>query len=434
MAYNLLSCERDQSYLMPPSMRDWLSEGHLAWFIVDAVGQMDLREFYAVYRSDGWGAAAYDPGMMVAILLYGYCVGVRSSRRIARALEEDVGFRVVAANRQPDFRTICRFRAERAEAFEELFVEVLRLCHEAGLVKLGVVALDGTKVAANAALATNRSHQAIEEEVRRMLAEAKAMDAEEDANYGPDRRGDELPEGLGGRTERLKRLKEAKERLQREAEAGAKAVQEHVERRRAEEEATGKKKRGRKPKVVEPLPTEEAKANTTDPDSRIMKTRQGYVQGYNAQAVVSEEQIIVAVGVTQEANGPGCHAEAAAGLADAGYWSEANIRACPSNPATCLPTRGTTPCTTSDTRWEKVLPLLLIFPDRPGTKSPSMRQPPLLLIFPDRPGTKSPSNGCTTASMPLTDVRPAWGSNRWTIWGPTQTAPTGSDARQEGVT
>ena len=346
MAYNLLSCERDQSYLMPPSMRDWLSEGHLAWFIVDAVGQMDLREFYAVYRSDGWGAAAYDPGMMVAILLYGYCLGVRSSRRIARALEEDVGFRVVAANRQPDFRTICRFRAEREGAFEELFVEVLRLCHEAGLVKLGVVALDGTKVAANAALATNRSYQAIEEEVRRMLAEAKAMDAEEDANYGPDRRGDELPEGLGGRTERLKRLKEAKERLQRDAEAGAKAVQEHVEQRRAEEEATGKKKRGRKPKVVEPLPTEEAKANTTDPDSRIMKTRQGYVQGYNAQAVVSEEQIIVAVGVTQEANdaqqlepmlqtmahtleAAGIEDRPKAGLADAGYWSEANIRACP---------------------------------------------------------------------------------------------------------
>ena len=135
-------------------------------------------------------------------------------------------------------------------------------------MKPGVVALDGTKVAADAALATNRSHQAIEEEVQRMLAEAKATDAEEDAHYGPDRRGDELPEGLGGRTERLKRLKEAKERLQREAEAAAKAVQEHVERWRAEEEATGKKKRGRKPKVVEPLPTEEAKANTTDPDPR----------------------------------------------------------------------------------------------------------------------------------------------------------------------
>ena len=198
MAYNLLRWERDQSYLMPPSMRDWLSEGHLAWFIVDAVGQMDLREFYAAYRSDGWGAAAYDPGMMVAILLYAYCLGLRSSRRIARALEEDVGFRVVAANRQPDFRTICRFRAEHEEALEKLFVEVLRLCHEAGLVKLGVVALDGTKVAANAALASNRSHQAIEEEVQRMLAEAKAADAEEDAHYGPDRRGDELPEGLRG--------------------------------------------------------------------------------------------------------------------------------------------------------------------------------------------------------------------------------------------
>ena len=330
MAYNLLRCERDQSYLMPPSMRDWLSEGHLAWFIVDAVGQMDLREFYAAYRSDGWGAAAYDPGMMVAILLYAYCLGLRSSRRIARALEEDVGFRVVAANQQPDFRTICRFRAEHEEALEKLFVEVLRLCHEAGLVKLGVVALDGTKVAANAALATNRSHQAIEEEVQRMLAEAKAADAEEDAHYGPDRRG---------------RLKEAKERLQREAEAAARAVQERVEQRRAEEVATGKKKRGRKPKVVESLPTEEAKANTTDPDSRIMKTRQGYVQGYNAQAVVSEGQIIVAVGVTQEANdvqqlepmlqtmahtlkAAGIEDRPKAGLADAGYWSEANIRAC----------------------------------------------------------------------------------------------------------
>ena len=193
-------------------------------------------------------------------------------------------------------------RAKHEEATEELFVEVLRLCHEAGLVKLGVVALDGTKVAANAALAANRSHQAIEEEVQRMLAEAKATDAEEDAHYGPDRRGDELPEGLGRRAERLKRLKEAKERLQREAEAAAKAAWEHLEQRRAEEEGTGKKKRGRKPKVVELLPTDEAKANTTDPDSRIMKTRQGYVQGYNAQAVVSEDQIIVAVGLTQEAN------------------------------------------------------------------------------------------------------------------------------------
>ena len=339
MAYNLLGWDREQGYLMPPSMREWLREEDLAWFMVDAVDQMELGQFYAAYRNDGWGAAAYDPEIMVAVLLYAYCQGLRSSRRIAGALERDVGFRVVAANQQPDFRTICRFRAEHEEALERLFVQVLRLCHEAGLVKLGVVALDGTKVAAN------RSHEVIEEEVRRMLAEAKATDAEEDARYGPDRRGDELPEGLGRRADRLKRLKGAKERLQREAEAAAKAAQEHLERREAEEEATGQKKRGRKPKVVEATPSEECKANTTDPESRIMKARQGYVQGYNAQAVVSEDQIIVAVGVTQEANdvqqlkpmlqtlehtleAAGLEERPKAGLADGGYWSEANIRAC----------------------------------------------------------------------------------------------------------
>ena len=345
MAYNFLSWEREQGYLMPPSMREWLSEGHLAWFIVDAVEEMDIREFYAAYRNDGWGAAAYDPRVMVGVLLYGYCLGVRSSRRIARGLEEDVGFRVVAANQQPDFRTICRFRREHKEALEKLFVEVLRLCHEAGLVKLGVIALDGTKVDASAALAANRSHEAIAEEVRRMLAEAEAVDAEEDTRYGVDWRGDELPGGLGRRADRLKRLKEAKGRLEREAEEAAKAAQERLMQRQAEEEVTGKKKRGRKPGVVESIPTEGAKANTTDPDSRIMKTRQGYVQGYNVQAVVSEDQIIVAVGVTQEANDvqqlePRLHTlahtlEAAGieerpkvGLADAGYWSEANVKAC----------------------------------------------------------------------------------------------------------
>ncbi len=345
MAYNFLGLDREQGYLMPPSMREWLREGHLAWFIVDAVGEMDLREFYGAYRNDGWGAAAYNPAVMVGILLYGYCLGLRSSRRIARALEEDVGYRVVAANQQPDFRTICRFRAEHEEALEKLFVEVLRLCHEAGLVKLGVVALDGTKVVADASLAANRSYEAIEGEVQRMLEEAKAVDMEEDAVFGNERRGDELPEGLGRREERLERLKEAKERLERKAEEGAKAAQEHLEQRQAEELATGKRKRGRKPKVVVSTPSEGAKANTTDPDSRIMKTRQGYVQGYNVQAIVSEDQIIVAVGVTQEANdvqqlepmlqamertlaAAGIEDRPKVGLADAGYWSEANIRAC----------------------------------------------------------------------------------------------------------
>ena len=252
IAYHLVPCDRDQGYLMPPSLQEWLREEDLAWFIVDAVEQMELGEFYAAYREDGWGAAAYDPAMMVSVLLYAYCQGLRSSRRIAMALERDVGFRVVVANAQPDFRTICRFRAEHEEALKKLFAQVLGLCREAGLVKLGAVALDETKVAADAALDLNRSHEAIEEEVQRMLREAKATDTEEDACYGPERRGDELPEGLGRRAERLKRLGEAKERLEREAEAAAKASQEHLVQRQAEEEATGKKKRGRKPKVVEP--------------------------------------------------------------------------------------------------------------------------------------------------------------------------------------
>jgi transposase len=344
MAYNLLPSDRDQSYLMPPSLREWLPEGDLAWSVLDAVEQMDLGEFYARYRADGWGAAAYNPTMMVGLLLYAYCRGVRSSRQIAQALERDVAFRVVAANRQPDFRTLCRFRAEHQAALERLFVQVLRLCWKAGLVKLGVVALDGTKVAANAALAANRTHRALEEEVQRMLEDAKQTDAAEDARYGTDRRGDEPPEGLGRRKERLERFRQAKERLEREAAAEAEAARARQKQREAEEAATGKK-RGRKPKPVAPEPSPEAKANPTDPDSRIMKTRQGYVQGYNVQAAVSEDQVILAVSVTQEANdvrqlvpmleqvnatlaAAGIVPRPAAALADAGYWSEANLLAC----------------------------------------------------------------------------------------------------------
>ena len=345
MAYNLLLCDREQDYLMPPSLREWLAEGDLAWFIVDAVEQVELREFYAGYRTDGWGAAAYDPAMMVAVLLYAYSLGIRSSRKIAWALERDVAFRVVAVNQQPDFRTICRFRAQHEEAVERLFVEVLRLCREAGLVKLGVVALDGTKVAANAALAANRGYEAIREEVRKILAEAKAVDAEEDGLFGPEHRGDELPQGLGRRVERLKRLEEARARLEQEVAEEAKTAGEHLAQRREEEARSGKKKRGRRPKVTLSIPDGEAKANTSDPDSRIMKTRQGYVQGYNVQTVVSQDQVIVAVGVTQEANdvqqlkpmletlertleAAGIEDRPETALADAGYWSEANVTAC----------------------------------------------------------------------------------------------------------
>jgi len=229
MGYNLLRLDRDQSYLMAPSLREWLPEGDLAWAVLDAVDQLDLREFYSRYRADGWGAAAYDPQMMVALLLYAYCRGVRSSRKIAEALERDVGFRVVAANQQPDFRTVCRFRAEHQAALEQLFVQVLRLCHEAGLVRLGVVALDGTKVAANASLGANRTHRFLQEEVQQMLAEAMETDAAEDVEYGLERRGDEPPSGLGRRHEHL----------EREAAAEAAAAREHLKVREAEEEEAG---------------------------------------------------------------------------------------------------------------------------------------------------------------------------------------------------
>lgn len=348
MAYNFKSVDRETSYLMPPSLREWLPAKHLAWFVVDSVEALDLRKFYLGYRSDGWGRAAYDPKMMTALLLYAYCLGERSSREIEKACEVDVAFRVVAGNGRPDHTTICRFRSEHEEALRGLFLEVLRLCREGGLVKAGAIALDGTKMKANAALSANRDYEHLKKEVDRMFEEAKAKDAEEDKLYGKDRRGDETPEEWKTREGRLKWLQEAKARLDAEAAAEAAKQAEKIAKRQAEEEATGKKKRGRKPGEPDERPKDDAKANVTDPQSRIMKTRSGYVQGYNAQAAVTEDQIIVAAAVTQECNDVGqLHPMlekveenlAAAGapeamqtaLADAGYWSDANMSG--ANPA-----------------------------------------------------------------------------------------------------
>ena len=341
MAYNFVACNREQAYLLPPSVRDWLPENHLAWFVIDAVEQMDLSALYAGYRADGWGAAAFEPKMMTTLLVYAYCMGERSSRRIEMLCERDIAFRVIAANQRPDHSTISRFRQANGPALEGLFTEILRLCAEAGLVKLGVVALDGTKIKANAALSANRACDALEEEVKEMLAEAARADAKEDALYGQDRRGDELPEELQNRKSRMARLKECRERLAREASEKAAEAARKIEQRQAEEAATGQKKRGRKPKEADAAASEEAKANVSDPQSRIMKTAKGYVQGYNAQAVTTAEQIILAADVTQEANdvkqpcGMMAQAQANAatvgieekigvGLMDAGYWSEKN--------------------------------------------------------------------------------------------------------------
>ena len=254
MAYNFIPVDREQSFLMPPSLRDWLPDDHLAWFVLDAVAQMDLSAFEAKYRADGWGAAAFPPSMMVPLLLYAYCTGQRSSRKIEKLCETDVAFRVVAGNRKPDHATIARFRRNNLKELEKLFAQILRLCAEAGLVKVGVVAVDGTKMKANAALAANRTHEAIEKEIGRevakMLVEAEATDAEEDKRFGK-KRGDELPEDMRVRKTRLERLRECTERRAREAEERAATQHKTIDdppaggERAAKEEATGKKLRGR---------------------------------------------------------------------------------------------------------------------------------------------------------------------------------------------
>jgi transposase len=191
VAQNFLPCDRDQELLLPPSLREWLPEDHLAWFVLDSVAELDLDGFYSAYRLDGWGAAAHDPQMMVALLLYAYSIGVRSARGIERRCSEDVAFRVITANQVPDHATIARFRARHERAISELFSGVLSLCARAGLVKVGIVAIDGTKIAAAATHHSNRSYEQIAKEI---LEEAGRIDAAEDELYG-EARGDELPEG-----------------------------------------------------------------------------------------------------------------------------------------------------------------------------------------------------------------------------------------------
>jgi transposase len=340
MSFNFLPCDREQRMLLPPSVGEWLPPEHVAWCVIEAVDQFDLSAFLAEYRADGRGGAAFDPAMMVALLLYSYCVGERSSRQIERLCLTDVAFRVVCANQRPDHVTISRFRKGHRDRLKVLFDEVLRLCAEAGLVKVGTVALDGRKVAADAALDQNRTLDSIGKEIEKMFDEADAADAAEDELFGADRRGDETPAEMADPRSRKARFARAKADLeQRQAKRQA-AHDTRVAERAERETQTGKKLRGRKPKAPEPEP--EAKANVTDPDSRIMKTRKGFIQGYNAQAVVTEDQIVVAAKVVQDANdvdqlhpmideakaniaAAGIDDEIEVALADAGYASDDNF-------------------------------------------------------------------------------------------------------------
>jgi transposase len=339
-----------QTFLLPPSLRDWLPEDHLAYFVSDLVDELDLSEIYRPYQiSDDRGQPAYHPRMMTKLLFYAYSVGVPSSRKIEEKTHTDVAFRLLAAGQHPDHDTICEFRSGHLEALAELFVQVLLLCRKAGLVKLGHVALDSTKVKANAskhkAMSYGRMCEAekeLERQVRELLEKARQVDEEEDSRYGKGKRGDELPEELRFRQGRLKKIRQAKEALERQARGQALAEGKVDEQGNPVPPKLGRRGgRGRVPKDPPGKPKPKDQRNFTDPDSRIMKDTpsKSFVQAYNAQAAVdSQAQVIVAADLTNEANDKQ-QVEAAVEQieknlgqrpkelsADAGYYSEDNVK------------------------------------------------------------------------------------------------------------
>ena len=345
----------EQLLLLPPALQDWLPEGHLALFLSDVVEALDLSPIFAAYATgDGRGQPPYHPALVVKLLVYAYCTGNPSSRQIEKATYEEIPYRVLAANQHPDHDTLAAFRQQHLAALAGLFGQVLQLCQRAGLVTLGHVALDGTKVLANAskhkAMSYGRMGEAerkLEQEIAALLAEAQRVDAAEDAQYGPGRRGDELPAELARRTSRLAKIRAAKAELEAEARAAATeaavAAQAKCAARERQAAETGRKPKGPAPTGPDPTqatPTPKAQRNFTDPESRIMKdgATKSFVQAYNAQAAVDgTAQVIVAAAVTQAANdkqqlvpmltqtGVNCDQLPAAASADSGYCSEAAV-------------------------------------------------------------------------------------------------------------
>jgi transposase len=330
----------EQDFLLPPSLREWLPEDHLSYFVSDLIDQLDLSQIERHYEREERGYPPYHPRMMTKVLVYGYCVGVFSSRRLEKRLSEDMAFRVLAAGNEPDFRTISEFRRIHLKALEGLFVQVLQLALKLGAMKLGRVAIDGTKIKANASKHKAMSYermlreeQRLREEVKQLLTEAEQTDKDEDKRYGSNRRGDELPAELGRREERLKRIAEAKKAL--DARARAEAEQKDQNSDKNGRPGAGSK-RGRRA-AAQPKP--KAQHNFTDPESRIMKGPDGFVQAYNAQAAVEPAlQLIVGQALTQQANDKQQlipmieRVREQAGqkvqqvLADSGYCSEENLR------------------------------------------------------------------------------------------------------------
>ena len=336
----------NQQWLLPPSVHHWLPQDDLVYFILDTVNELDLGAITAKYEQEERGYPPYNPRMMVALLFYAYCRGIFSSRKIMQACEERLTFRVIVGDEIPNWRTISDFRKLHLKALEQLFVQILQLCQKAGLVKLGHIALDGTKVKANAsrhkAMSYGRMKQEeerLKEEIHQLLSKAEAVDQQEDKEYGADHRGDELPEELARRESRLKRIQQAKKALEAEAKAAA-------EQARKEHEAVcnkdDKPKGGRRPKPVSDIPADNKQYNFTDPESKIMKvSNKGWDQCANAQATVdSHKQITVACDVTNQTNDKqqfepmlektqrniGEDKRIKAVSSDTGYYSQSNVK------------------------------------------------------------------------------------------------------------
>jgi len=331
----------EQDLLLPPSLKEWLPQGHLAHFISDVIDILDLSAFYAPYEGDGRRNAPYEPRMMLKVLIYAYASGVFSSRKIARKLEEDVAFRVLGAGNFPRHRTLCDFRKHHLEDFKSVFKEVVQIAREAELIQLGTLAIDGTKVRANAskhkAMSYDRlqqEEQRLAQEIAELCAQAHTVDADEDQRYGAERRGDELPEELQHREARLETIRQAKARLERAQ------VEADTARGRHEGDERKSPRGGRRYKRDFGVPADDKQSNFTDPESNIMKTAKGFQQCYNGQLAVDEEfQLIVANELTNNASDNGelmglvktvkktLKATPEVVLADAGYRNEADLAA-----------------------------------------------------------------------------------------------------------
>ena len=337
----------NQQYLLPPSVQVWLPENDMVYFLLDTVNELDISAITQKYEQENRGFPPYHPRMMVALLLYSYCRGVFSSRKIMQACQERISFKVIVGDDIPNFRTISDFRKLHLIELQQLFVQVLQLCQEAGLVKLGHVAIDGTKIKANASRHKAMSYgrmlkeeKRLTEEIKQLFEKAESIDRQEDNEYGPESRGDELPEELARRESRLKRIQEAKKTLEAKARAAAQEAQKQREQK--DSKSGDKPKHGRKPKAVSEVPADNKQYNFTDPESSIMKANnKGWDQCGNAQAAVdSANQVIVACDVTGQSNDKqqfepmleqaegnvGKDKKIKAASADSGYYSESNVK------------------------------------------------------------------------------------------------------------